>query len=98
MASQEPEITGCELVDPKAHKVGTVKDVLFDDRTLEMRWAVVEYGLTHHRTLVPASKLYKQHDGTVVTTLDKDLITHAPRSHGVVPLTSECEQYYGNAA
>src|SRR5947207_2235815 len=95
MDSSESGLTGHAVIDPKANKVGAIKDVVYDDRTMKMRWIVVEYGLTHHRTLVPASKLYKSNDGNVVTTLDKDLITHAPRIHGDVPPTSECEQYYG---
>ena len=93
MATHEIGMTGCAVVDREAHRVGTVSDVVYDVRTLEMRWAVVEYGLIHHRTLVPASKLYKSQDGSVVTTLDKDVITHAPRLHGDIPSTSECQQY-----
>ena len=38
------QMTGCSVIDPDAQKVGTVKDVVYDDRTMEMRWAVVEYG------------------------------------------------------
>ena len=98
MATREMGMTGCAVVDREAHRVGTVSDVVYDVRTLEMRWAVVEYGLIHHRTLVPASKLYKSQDGSVVTTLDKDVITHAPRLHGDIPSTSECQQYYGSHA
>ena len=95
-----PEIghmTGCDVIDPDAQKVGTVKDVVYDNRTMEMRWAVVEYGhaLTHHRTLVPASQLYRAEDGNVATMLHKDYIKNAPRIHGDVPMTTECEQYYG---
>ena len=74
------QMTGCAVIDPDSQKVGTVKDVVYDDRTMEMRWAVVEYGLTHHRTLVPASQLYKSEDGNVVTMLHKDYIKRAPRS------------------
>ena len=92
------QMTGCAVIDPKANKVGTVRDVVFDDRTMQMRWAVIEYGLTHHRTLVPASKLYKSEDGNVVTTVDREFIKHAPRIHGDVPSTTECEQYYGTDA
>ena len=98
MATREIGMTGCAVIDREAHRVGTVSDVVYDDRTLEMRWAVVEYGLIHHRTLVPASKLYKSPDGSVVTTLDKHVITHAPRLHGDIPSTSECQQYYGRDA
>ena len=39
-----PEIghmTGCAVIDPDSQKVGTVKDVVFDDRTMEMLWAVI---------------------------------------------------------
>ena len=89
------QMTGCAVIDPDSQKVGTVKDVVYDDRTMEMRWAVIEYGLTHHRTLVPASQLYKSEDGNVVTMLHKDYIKRAPRLHGDVPVTSECEEYYG---
>jgi len=94
------QMTGCSVIDPDAQKVGTVKDVVYDDRTMEMRWAVVEYGhgLAHHRTLVPASKRYKAEDGNVATMLHKDYIKRAPRLHGDVPLTTECEQYYGSDA
>jgi hypothetical protein len=45
--------------------------------------------------LVPASKLYKTEDGNVATMLHKDFIKNAPRIHGDVPMTTECEQYYG---
>ena len=89
------QMTGCEVIDPDAQKVGTVTDVVYDNRTMEMRWAVIQYGLTHHKTLVPASKLYKTEDGNVATMLHKDFIKNAPRIHGDVPMTTECEQYYG---
>jgi len=89
------QMTGCAVIDPDAQKVGTVTDVVYDNRTMEMRWAVIQYGLTHHKTLVPASKLYKTEDGNVATMLHKDFIKNAPRIHGDVPMTTECEQYYG---
>src|SRR5438552_18423612 len=91
------QMAGCSVIDPDAQKVGTVKDVVYDDRTMEMRWAVVEYGhgLTHHRTLVPALMLYKAEDGNVATMLHNVYIKWAQRRHGVVQLTTVCDQSYG---
>jgi hypothetical protein len=90
-------LMGRPVIDPEGQKVGVVKDVVIDDETMEPRWAGIEYGLTHHKTLVPLSALYTTEDGDIATLLSKDLIHHAPRVHGDAP-TSEFQHYYGSDA
>ena len=89
-----PHVTGSTLVDEHAEKIGTITDVLSDDRTLEPRWAVVSYGFPHKRTLVPMSELYQSEDGRVVTRLDRSMIRGAPKVHGDVPDPHVYERYY----
>jgi hypothetical protein len=42
--TEPTNLTGHPVIDDHHHKVGTVSDVLFDDRG-EARWAVVDPGL-----------------------------------------------------
>ena len=49
-------LAGHAVVDPRMAKVGTVTDVLFDDRAAEPRWAVVKTGVLSGEHLVPLDK------------------------------------------
>jgi len=100
-------LTGRRVLDQHGEQIGTITDVLSDDRTLEPRWAVVSYGIfNHHRRLVPVSRLYTaarddERAAPVVSTIDKDIVRHAPK-HAGGPLTREVDRllgdYYGVAA
>ena len=35
------QMTGCAVIDPDSQKVGTVKDVVYDDRTMEMTYGLL---------------------------------------------------------
>lgn len=100
-------LTGRRVIDRRGARVGTVSDVLSDDRTLEPRWAVVTYGIVdqHHR-LMPVSRLYSASeesgaDDRVVSMVEKDIVRHAPKYRGAPPsreTEQELREYYGEAA
>ena len=92
------EMRGCDIIDPAGDKAGTLHDVILEEGTVTRRWAVVQYGLTHHRTLVPMSKLYRTEDGDLATTIDKDAIKQAPTISGEALPIAECEDYYASDA
>lgn len=102
MAESVPQLTGSVVTDAHGQRIGTVTDVLFDDRTQEPRWAVVSYGLLrrHHRVL-PVDEMYSADDGRVVATLEKGTVRRAPAIGAHEPLTPEIERaaqdYYGVA-
>ena len=79
---------GCDIIDPAGDKVGTFVSMVSDRDTLTPDWAVVQYGLTHHRTLVPMSKVYRTEDGKLATMIDKGAIHQAPKMHGCLLYTS----------
>jgi len=89
---------GCDIIDPRGDKAGKLQDVIFDEHTMTPRWAVVQYGLTHHRTLVPVSKVYRTDDGNLATSIEKEAIKTAPKVHGDALPTHECEAYYASDA
>lgn len=85
---------GCDIIDLRGDKAGSLANVIFDEHTTAPRWAVVQYGFPHRRTLVPVEKVYRTEDGKLATSVGKDTIRHAPRIRGDALPTVECERYY----
>ena len=95
-------LAGHAVVDPQMAKVGTVTDVLFDDRAAEARWAIVKTGILSGEHLVPLENTYVDADGRLVVPLSRANIKHAPRvgrDHVLTPgAQRELRDYYGIAA
>jgi hypothetical protein len=95
-------LAGHAVVDPRMAKVGTVTDVLFDDRAAEPRWAVVKTGVLSGEHLVPLEHSYVDADGRLVVPLSRANIKRAPRvgrDHVLTPEAQrELRDYYGAAA
>jgi hypothetical protein len=91
-------LTGHDVVDAQMTKVGTVTDVLSDDRSLP-KWAVVKTGVFGGERFVPLERTYLDAEGRLVVPLTKGDIKRAPRVRGDHVLTSEVQQelrdYYG---
>jgi hypothetical protein len=91
-------ITGSSVIDRDGERVGKASDVIYDDRDLQPRWLVVEFGsLRKHHTAVPFDRLYMSDSGDVVVESDRDAIHHAPRIAGAPLLPSdevELETYF----
>jgi hypothetical protein len=105
--SHEPEerpplLAGHPVLDASLERVGTVTDVLFDDRASRPRWAVVKTGILAGERFVPLEETYLDENGRLVVPLSKMAIKHAPRARRDHLLTLETQRalrdYYGIAA
>jgi hypothetical protein len=98
-----PSITGHPVVDTNFEAVGTVTDVIFDDRNMEPRWAVVKIpGLFGGEHFMPVDNSYVDEDGNLIVPWNKDIVKKAPKPHGDHIMTpevaTELSDYYGAAA
>jgi len=95
-------LTGRVVVDARLEKVGTVTDVIFDDREGAARWAVVKGGPLRVEHFVPLDGSYVDLDGRLVVGLEKTDVRRSPRARRDHLLTSEARRelrdYYGIAA
>lgn len=101
-AEDVPRFAGHQLLDENSEVVGTIVDVVFDNRTERPVWGVVDPGLlkaAHYVPLVPPT--YVTRDGGVKSPYTKRLIMHAPkakRGHILTPvLERELEHHYSLA-
>jgi hypothetical protein len=67
------------VVDAKLTKIGTVTDVIFDDRGAAARWAVVKTGVLSGEHLMPLGETYVDEDGRLVVSFGKTTVKHAER-------------------
>ena len=79
------------------------RDVLFDDRNMEPRWAVVKIpGLLGGEHFMPVDNSYVDEDGNLIVPWNKDIVKKAPKpggDHVMTPeVASELREYYGAAA
>jgi hypothetical protein len=93
---------GTEVMSEVGEKIGKVADVIRDERTLDPRWLVVDFGLFHASHYLPAQSTYQSVDGSLVVPFTRTTVKHAPRAHWdrFVSRTDEAElcDYYGIAA
>ncbi len=87
-------LRGSHLRDPLGDKVGRITDVITDASTRQPSWAVVSRGMLAGHALVPVTEIYNAEDGTVVTTLHRDVVKHAPKVDAKAPDVSASERYY----
>lgn len=100
-AEPTPALTDHEVVDEHNIHVGTVTDVIFDDRSFQPRWATVRTGFLRGEHLAPLVGSYLSEDGRLVLPYEADRVRHAPkppRSHIMTAeLTSDAEHHYALA-
>lgn len=80
-------LRGHVMIDDRQQKLGTVSDVLYDERG-DARWAVVDPGPLRSEHFVPVEGSYVADDGTVVVPYGKDQIkaaAKAPKDHVLEP-------------
>jgi hypothetical protein len=92
---------GRVVVDTHRAKVGTVTDVLSDDRGAQ-HWAVVKTGALSGEHFMPLEDAYVDTAGRLVVRLNKTAVRHAPRVGAHHVLTAQRQRelrvYYGIAA
>jgi hypothetical protein len=102
VVSEMPSFTGHPVVDTNMDEIGTVTDVLFDDRDMQPRWAVVKTGLMGGEHYGPVDQAYMDEDGRVILPFDKASVKKAPKASSDHVMTPEVEQqvreYFGLAA
>ena len=99
---RQKTLSGLPVMDVHMESVGKVTDVIYDDRDLRARWAVVKTGRLGGEHAVPLDNSYVADAGELVVPFDKMSIKHAPRvnhEHILTPqLERELRDYYGVAA
>jgi PRC-barrel domain len=88
---QELSLTGHPVLDDHHQKVGTVSDVLYDERG-EARWAVVNPGPLRAEHYVPVEGSYMTNDGSVVIPYGKEQIKTAAKASRDHVLDSSIER------
>lgn len=83
-------LTGHTVLDDHHNKVGTVSDVLYDDRG-DPRWAVVDPGPLRPEKFVPVDGSYLSESGELVIPYGKDQVKHAPKAPRDHVLDSQIE-------
>lgn len=78
--SLAPGFVGRPAIDERGTKIGTVTDVLTDDRTGEVTWAVVSLGFMHTEHYVPLMDAYQTETGRVVLGFDRETVKRSPRA------------------
>ncbi len=76
---QELSLTGHPVLDDHHQKVGTVSDVLYDERG-EPRWAVVDPGPLRSEHYVPVEGSYMTNEGAVVIPYAKEQVKSAAKA------------------
>lgn len=69
---------GHDVVDPTHRLIGTISDVVFDDRGAP-EWAVVDLGLLRSSHYLPVASGYMTESGEFVVPFDKKVVKSAPK-------------------
>ncbi|MET0146745.1 MAG: hypothetical protein ABW122_13260 [Ilumatobacteraceae bacterium] len=73
-------ITGHSVLDPNHHRLGTITDVLYDERG-NASWAVVDPGPMRAEHVVPVEGSYLAASGDVMIPYAKSQVKHSPKVH-----------------
>ena len=76
---ESTNLTGHAVLDDHHQKVGTVSDVLYDERG-SARWAVIDPGPLRSEKYVPVEGAYVTEGGDMVIPYGKDQVKHAPKA------------------
>jgi PRC-barrel domain len=79
LAGGAPNLTGSAVLDDHHEKVGTVRDVVYDDDG-EPRWAVVDPGPLRSAHFVPIEGSYMTASGEMVLPYAKEQVKRAPKA------------------
>jgi hypothetical protein len=98
-----PTFSDAPVVDLQLQPIGKVTDVLFDDREMTPRWAIVKTGFFGGEHFVPLQNSYMDEAGRLVVPFEKNAIKRAPKprsgDHVISPdVAKELRDYYGIAA
>jgi hypothetical protein len=97
LAGGTPILTGHAVLDDHHEKVGTVRDVLYDDAGAA-KWAVVDPGPLRSKHFVPVEGSYITESGEMVIPYAKQQVKQgpkAPRDHVLDTRTETLlEQHY----
>lgn len=105
IAEDQPDIDGWKILDQSGKKVGKVKDLLFDERAMKVRYIVTNLkkgdllDLDDDRLiLIPIgqAKLDTENNRVVVPNIDKDALTALPHYEKTDDLTRENESRFRN--
>ena len=69
---KRPALAGHAVFDAQLRRVGTVTDVLFDERERMPKWAVVKTGIVGAEHFVPLAASYLDENGRLVTQAVRD--------------------------
>ena len=72
---ESTNLTGHDVLDDHHQKVGTVSDVLYDERG-DPRWAIVDPGPMRAEKYVPVEGAYVTEGGEMVIPYGKDQVKH----------------------
>ena len=90
--------TGHNVVDDKGAKIGQVTDVIYDARSQEPRWLVVDPGRFHRSHFMPSAGSYLAEDGRIISKYARETVMNSlasNRDHLITPTQeSELEHYY----
>jgi hypothetical protein len=79
LTGSSPNLTGHAVLDDRHEKVGTVRDVLYDDAGTA-KWAVVDPGPLRSSKFVPIEGSYMAESGELVIPYAKDQVKNAPKA------------------
>jgi hypothetical protein len=95
-------IYGHRVIDAALVDIGRITDVIYDNREMEPRWAVVKTGLIAGERYVPLRDSYLDEDGNLVVPYDRASVKRGPRANREHVMTTQDEKelrdYYGAAA
>jgi hypothetical protein len=89
----------CVVIDPNGDKVGTVKDVVSDNITLEPRWLVVDMGALKPSHYIPVAGVTHVADDQLAVRYTKETVKTAAKAHRAHVLSPEDDrelmEHYG---
>ena len=88
--AEPTNLTGHAVLDDHHHKVGTIIDVLYDERGAA-RWAVVDPGVMRAEKFVPVEGAYVTESGEMVIPYAKEQVKQAPKAPRDHVLDSQTE-------
>lgn len=80
LGHEADDIRGAKLYGRNDDKLGTIEDVVFDNQSGDIRYAVIDTGgwLTHKRFLVPAGRIQVRGDGSYADEMDYQIDMSKP--------------------
>ena len=93
MANTSTANVGSVVYGPHEEKIGTITDIISNEKTMQPMWYEVKVGRLGGRHLLPVQKAAVDRERLVVP-YDKTQVKTAPHALGVTPSTSEKARLY----